>query len=148
MRYLPFLHFVRRYRILFVLLALASFTASAVSSREWLHNSEHSETHNAPQGDVRRDRIESEVISILPTGFEPSEITRSRGQFLILIDDRSELDELTLRLTSVAGQRVRELRKTKKEKTVKQLEDLPPGEYLLTEASHPDWVCRIKISPQ
>ena len=121
---------------LFILFAVALLTASIVSGR------------NALQSETRqdRDRVEAEVITILQTGFQPSTITRPHGQFLILIDNRSELEDLTLRLDSVAGKRLRELRQTKKQNVVKQLEDLPPGEYLLTAEEQPEWICRITIT--
>lgn len=93
-----------------------------------------------------QERVEAEVITILPTGFNPSAVTRPRGRFLILVDNRSGLDEVTLRLDQVAGHRLREVRLTKEERILRRVEDLPPGEYLLTEADHPDWACRITIT--
>jgi hypothetical protein len=52
-----------------------------------------------------RLRIESELITITPHGFEPAEITRPRGQFLLTIDNRSGLAASALQLTSEAGPR-------------------------------------------
>ena len=145
--------FVFRYSLPLSIVALALIT-SGVSKQELLKSLvkvsgqlSAPETLNAPQSDTRYDRVEAEVITILSTGFYPSEITRPRGQFLILIDNRSDFDDLTLRLVSAAGPTLREVRQTKEEKIVKHLENLPPGEYLLTEASNPDWICRITIKP-
>ena len=138
-----------------IVFTLALITLSVVSGRAWFRSPEEvsfsaplpeSQPVNVPQSETRPDRVEAEVITILPTGFQPSEITRSRGQFLILVDNQSGFDDLTLRLNKVTGQRLRELKQTMKEKVMKQLEDLPPGEYQLTAAEHPDWVCRITIT--
>src|SRR6266508_4488481 len=38
-------------------------------------------------------RIESELITITPRGFEPKEITRPTGEFLLVINNRSGLEE-------------------------------------------------------
>lgn len=99
------------------------------------------------QGSSKRESVEAEVITILPTGFNPSTITRPHGRFLILIDNRSGSNEIALKLDRVAGHRLRAVRLTKEELILRQIEDLPPGEYLLTEADHPDWVCRVTITP-
>ena len=145
-----------RGKLCLIVFAVALLTASVVSGREWFRSSEDISTPapvsqtvslNVPQADKHPAGVEAEVITILLTGFKPSEITRPRGQFVILVDNQSGLDDLTLRLQRVGGQKLREVRQTKKEQFVRQLEDLPPGEYQLTEAEHPDWVCRITITP-
>lgn len=48
----------------------------------------------------------------------------------MLIDNRTDFDDLTLRLESEAGQRLREVRQTREKKTVEQLEELPPAVWL------------------
>jgi hypothetical protein len=75
-------------------------------------------------------------------------ITLRPGQFFLMIDNRSKVSEITLLLDRQVGGRVKEIKfRMRKERSAGVL-DLPPGDYLLTEASHPQWVCRIKISPQ
>lgn len=143
--------FILRYRLALSVVALALLTAAGVT--EWFQSFAKVLTPVSKPGTLntlqseRRDRVEGEVITVLPTGFQPSQITRPRGQFLILVDNRSDSDDLTLRLISVAGPMLREMKQTREKKIVTHLEDSPPGEYLLTEASHPDWVCRITITP-
>jgi hypothetical protein len=152
-RFLFTLNFSRKFCL--IVFPLALITASVVSGRAWFKSLEdvlssapapNSQALNVPQSETRPDRVEAEVITVLPSGFQPSEITRPRGQFLILVDNQSGFDDVTLRLSKVAGQRLRELKQTEKEKVMRQLEDLPPGEYQLTAAEHPDWVCRITIT--
>lgn len=53
-----------------------------------------------------------------------------------------------LRLDREAGGRVKEVRLRSKKERAAGVFDLPPGDYLLTEANHPGWVCRIKVTPQ
>lgn len=158
MKRLSFFLCVFRRRLTLIVLTLVLFTASSVSTREWLRSLENvssasphqfqPETRIASQSESRRDRVEAEVITLLSTGFQPAQITRPRGRFLILIDNQSDSDDLTLKLDSVTGQRVREVRQKKEERLFRQLEDLPPGEYLLTaSAGTEEWVCRITITP-
>jgi hypothetical protein len=93
-------------------------------------------------------RIISHLLTLSPRGFDPAEVSWPKGRFFLTIDNRSNVSELVLRLDRVAGGRVKEINlKSKKERSAGVL-DLHPGEYLLTEANHPGWVCRIKITPQ
>src|ERR1044072_1082986 len=38
--------------------------------------------------------IQAELITVTTTGFEPSELTRPKGKFLLAIDNQSGLDEV------------------------------------------------------
>jgi len=90
-----------------------------------------------------------ESITLTPRGFEPSAIIRPPGAFYIAIDNRSGLqDELTFRLDLVDGRRLRESRLPEGHLEWRQLVDLPPGRYVVTEANHPDWVCFVTITAQ
>lgn len=101
-----------------------------------------------PRGQQTADEgDEAELITILPSGFEPAEITRPRGKFLLVIDNRSGLGDVTWRLDREAGGRLHEVRLSGGRLHSGQFEDLPPGTYLLTEAGHLDWTCRIRITP-
>jgi len=90
-------------------------------------------------------RLEMERITITPTGFEPKVITRGPGRFLLAVDNRSGLDNLTLHLESQAG-RLRTQRASRSKASWRELLDLLPEEYLLKESNHPGWSCRITIA--
>src|SRR6266481_3782517 len=71
-----------------------------------------SSTHVSVQpsaGPVQNPQIRTELITIRPTGFDPTEIRLTDGQFRIAVDNKSGLDEVTLRLTREGGARVREM---------------------------------------
>jgi len=91
-------------------------------------------------------RIETELVTIRPHGFEPEEITRLDGPFILAVDNRSGLEEVALRLAGVAGNRLKEVIIPRKKLNWRDALDLPPGRYVLTEANHPDWICRITIT--
>ena len=100
----------------------------------------------ALQQETADDDAEAEIVTIRPTGFEPSAITRPSGQFLLVINNRSGLEEVKWRLDRDTGVNVREVRIHDGKMRSGNFEDLPPGRYVLNEANHPDWICRITIT--
>jgi hypothetical protein len=92
--------------------------------------------------------FESELITITPHGFEPREITRPQGRFLLMIDNRSDLAATSLSLTREAGPRTHEMRVPREEPNWSDVVDLTPGRYVLTEADHSSWGCLITITAQ
>ena len=93
------------------------------------------------------ERVEVEVITATPFGFEPAEVTRRPGRFVLAVHNNSGAAELSLRLDRVQGDRLREVRMPPGRQRSHQDLTLPPGEYVLTEADRPDWACRITIAP-
>lgn len=94
------------------------------------------------QGEV----MPSELLTIRPHGFEPAQITRKAGQFFLAIENRSQVEELSLGFDRVGGQRFQEVRVQRGRPDMSSTVGLPPGDYNLTEASHPGWTCRITIT--
>jgi len=101
------------------------------------------------QAQAAQTRIEVELLNLHPSGFQPDAITRPPGRFLLVVNNLTGKDEdLTLRLdretggTLLLGQVPRDKRRWR------DVVDLPTGRYLLTEANHPEWVCRITITAQ
>ncbi|HEX8845108.1 MAG TPA: hypothetical protein VF791_10715 [Pyrinomonadaceae bacterium] len=102
----------------------------------------------AVQSKSQATRLPSHVITLRPRGFDQAEVSWPKGRFFITIDNRTNVSEINLRLDRETGGRVKETKlKMRKERSLGVL-DLTPGVYLLTEAGHPGWVCRIRITPQ
>jgi hypothetical protein len=91
---------------------------------------------------------EARLITFQPYGFEPSEVTLKAEPFLLAVDNRSGVHEPVFRVNRVAGGRLHEVRMAKGRLAWRQLVNLSPGDYVLTEATHPDLVCRITITPR
>ncbi len=87
-------------------------------------------------------------IVLKPLGFVPSEITKPAGDYFLSVGNQSGVSEITLRLDRERGERLHEAQVKKQRLRWRQAVHLTPGTYLLTEASHPRWVCRITITPQ
>jgi hypothetical protein len=101
---------------------------------------------NAAVDQNQKRRIEPVFVTLKPTGFEPAELTRRRGAFLLMVDNRSNNPELLFHLDGEHGKREHE-QQTRRGGRLdwNKVVDLPPGRYLLTEANHPQWVCKITI---
>ena len=93
------------------------------------------------------ERLEGELVVVGPNGFEPAEITRPAGSFLLIVDNRSGLEQVRVRVERVTGrERLHDVPLSRKEYSWNTLLRLPPGDYVLTEAGHPDWVCRLTLT--
>jgi hypothetical protein len=134
-------------------LILAPFAALliivfAVSASDWFAKpaSAGRPIPSATQDGPTVSSLEAILITLQPYGFEPAEVTLKAGPFLLAVDNRSGVHEPVFRVTRVAGNRTHEVRMAKGRLAWRQLVDLPPGDYVLTESVHPDWVCQITIT--
>lgn len=97
-----------------------------------------------PQG---RSRLQAELIALRPTGFEPAEITRPKGVFLLAVDNRTGTDDdLTFIVGRVNGAREREVKQVGRRIRWRTVMDLDPGDYALRVVEHPEWICHIAIT--
>ena len=92
--------------------------------------------------------MESELITITPHGFEPREISRPKGSILLRVENRSGLRDVSIQLNSEAGPNLRALHVPREQPNWDDVIDLEPGRYVITEANHPNWICRITIAAQ
>jgi hypothetical protein len=107
----------------------------------------HRANASAPLPAARRpDRPQVELITIKDSGFEPAELTRPQGDFLLAVTNDTYLPEPELHLHRVRGERLKALKMRGGAYHLNELLSLPPGEYALVEASRPDQVCRISIT--
>ena len=88
------------------------------------------------------------LVAIRPSGFEPKEITLPAGDYLVVVRNRSGSDEFDLRLERNTGQILREVPARRFKRDWKQILQLTPGNYVIRETNHPDWICRITITPR
>jgi hypothetical protein len=136
-------------KITVVLLLLAASTLLIVNTRSrFASASRNGGEPAAPESQQSRDRIESELITVRPSGFDPVELTRPAGHFNLRVNNRSGVPELQFHLLREKGERLRDMQLERGRLAWNQFLELPPGRYILTEASHPDWVCTITITPR
>jgi hypothetical protein len=90
-----------------------------------------------------------QVITLGPTGFVPSSVTLNLSTFVLAVNNRSGVQSIMLELaaqnsgqsTNVASAPV-----VSSNPGWRTLLNLSPGQYMLTEASHPQWTCQITIT--
>lgn len=90
---------------------------------------------------------EVELVTLRAAGFEPAEITRSKGPFVLFVDDRSGKDSSSLELKRVNGQRVRALTLNRRKSEWNDVVELSPGTYVLQDTSNAELRCQITILP-
>lgn len=91
---------------------------------------------------------EAELVTITPTGFEPSQITRLQGPFILAVDNRSGLDEVELYLERETGSRTDVQLNRKRKLAWREILDLPSGRYVLRAVDYADWRCTITVRPR
>lgn len=138
--------------VLIVALALGAFALIYGRARSRLtttdattSSSTTSVSTSTLQGNSPPNGVEAELITIRPTGFEPAEIARPAGKFLLAIDNRSGLPEIEFRLDRAGGGSESHVRVSRNKIDWRGVVDLRPGVYLLREAYHPEWLCRITV---
>jgi hypothetical protein len=132
----------RKVRVISFIVAIVTLgTLAFVSTR-----SEDWRSWLSVQGKSERQKIEPVIIVLTPTGFEPNEITRPKGLFLLVVNNRSNNPDITLRLDHESGRRTHEEHLHGGKIDWRQPVDLPPGRYVLTEPNHPEWTCSFMIT--
>jgi len=101
-----------------------------------------------PAGKPAANQIKAEVIALRPHGFEPVQLTRRKGQFLLVVLNRSGVWEANYQLDRLAGNRLHEAKVPREKLDWHQVVDLTPGDYVLKETNHPGWICKITVTPQ
>lgn len=100
----------------------------------------------AGQGHSHRPQAEMLPVMLRAGGFVPGEISRPAGEYVLSVNDQSGTQGLRLRLERENGERMHEARVSRSKPFWRQLLRLTPGTYLITEANHPEWVCRITVT--
>lgn len=103
-------------------------------------------TQASAQSDSRQVEVEEVLLS--PSGFEPAELNLPSRRFILAVVNRSQVEELSLQIYREAGGKLHEMHLPGGQVDWTGSLDLPPGRYVLIEANHPDWRCRIIITPR
>ena len=96
----------------------------------------------------KQERLETELITLQPSGFEPHEIRRPQGAFILGVDNRAGVESIELQFMRADGQGLNALQTPKRKVSWREVVDLPPGEYVLAVAHHPEWTCNVTILPR
>lgn len=131
-----------RAKLLSAVCLLVAVCVLGVGAHVWLRPAA-----SRPPAEKKEGRVETELVTVTSDGFDPAEISRPKGRFYLAADNLTELPELTLRLTRETGHSAHEARVPEGQADWAGLLDLEPGTYVLREATHPEWTCRITVTP-
>ena len=92
------------------------------------------------------DKFEVELVTLRASGFEPLEIRRPKGSFVLLVEDRSGKDNSSFTLRDVKGQHLRNVNTSRTKFEWHDVLSLQPGDYLLT-SNNSDSACHLTILP-
>jgi hypothetical protein len=144
---LPLHSHIHRFRLFFLILILLG---SAVLIWARWNGPNFRTIEPVPSSQEQRidATVEAELITATPTGFEPAEITRPQGRFLLAVDNQSGLDSLDLYLEHETDARVNATLSRKGKLKWREILDLPAGNYALRAANDPSWRCNIRLVPR
>jgi hypothetical protein len=98
--------------------------------------------------DKPEKRVETELVTLFSYGFEPTEIKRPAGEFFLAVDNRSGLKQVSISLVDDKAKPVCDFLLRKEKFKARDRLNLKPGLYVLTEASHPSWKCKLTITAE
>jgi len=84
------------------------------------------------------------LIAVQPDGFQPAEMDVAEGRYLLVIQNRSGLSDLVVRLEAEDGKKAQEGH-TQQQHWRKRV-DLKKGTYRLTVENYPEWSCVLHVS--
>ena len=97
-----------------------------------------------PQG-KKDQKLEIEAVTITPEGFEPQQLERTAGPFILSVTNQSGVDALNIRIETEQHERIREKTLPLLTPYWRERIDPPPGKYIITEESHPEWTLTFTI---
>ena len=119
-------------------IVIASFAGSAYMKRDATPSHQRE----------KQVRLETELITLQAAGFEPNEIKRPQGAFILGVDNRAGVEAVELQFMRADGQRLNALQTPKRKVSWREVVDLAPGQYLLSVANRPEWTCNVTILPR
>lgn len=135
--------------ILYFLLVTSLGLTAAIGLRTWGKSNYSPALKAAAQAQETPSPVpyEVEVVTIYPHRFIPAELTLPNKKFLLVVNNRAQLETMNLSVSRVNGnEKLKEVAVSRKEHDFNDVIDLPPGDYLLTEASMPNAGCKITIT--
>jgi len=97
-----------------------------------------------PQG-KKDQKLEIEAVTITPEGFEPQQLERTAGPFILSVTNQSGVDALNVRIETEQHNRFREKILPLVTPYWREKIDPPQGKYVITEENHPEWTLTLII---
>ena len=154
LRKLTKLHFIA-----FCLLASLGLSTFAFSWRDWISkptNKSAAVVAAVPaivQTAANSSPIKVISITVNSDGFSPSDVEVPEGLYMLDINDRSGLPAINVQLGNLNAKKLKEVKPAKdKQGRILKIQDyralfnLENGQYTITEADHPKWSLKLKVT--
>lgn len=94
---------------------------------------------------AHQEEPEELTLTLRQEGFDPAEVVRAAGSFMLAVDNRSGVESLNFILKRADGNKVLDIKVSNRTGDWSEMIDLRPGRYTLSEVDHPDWKCTFLI---
>ena len=134
-------------RLVLVVSIVASLLVISVSVRSgaWARPEREENASNSSTQAQRGRRLEVELVTITADGFEPQEIRRTPGPFILAVRNRSGIDSLNIQIDDEQRNKIRDKSLPLETPYWREVITAPPGKYTVTEVNHPDWSLSLTI---
>jgi hypothetical protein len=133
-----------------LLIAAITATAKLINDRNAPHLAAPPATieliATAPADDEAPSDIKVVLLTLRSEGFDPAEMQLPAGEYLLVVRNRTGLDEVDVRLVHEDGHNLDQAKVGARQKDWKQRLKLTPGTYLINEANHSDWNLRLVVN--
>lgn len=140
---MPFIPF-RRVILSFSLALLAGIAAYA--SRAYSVALTQSNIPTAQSVEKPDRAVVQELLTLRRSGFDPSELVIPSGNFMLAVDNLTGIPDIALTLAEDKKSKIKDLGFTEMKRDWREELEMKPGVYILSEVSHPEWICRITVT--
>jgi hypothetical protein len=86
------------------------------------------------------------VLVVRPHGFQPAQLTISKGRTFFSVHNRTGLNDISMQLDQERGPHLRTVALTRGKGAWREVVDLTPGAYVISVTENPRWVCRVTVT--
>lgn len=136
----------RHLRTWIITLMLAIVAMTALGTRTWLTTPSRAAGGVNVQTTSQQLPADVAFTTLTSEGFAPATVTHAAGRFKLVVQNRSGIEPPALRFNGEAdGSSWRNVRVIGQVQGWTREVELEAGTYTLTEANHPEWICRVIV---
>lgn len=136
-----------QYRRVIITVSLAMLAGIAVFASKVYYLPITQSNISRMQSVEKPDRVVvQELLTLRRSGFDPSELVIPSGNFMLAVDNLTGIPDIALTLVEDKKSKIKDLGFTEMKRDWREELEMKPGVYILSEVSHPEWICRITVT--
>lgn len=136
-----------QYRRVIITVSLAMLAGIAVFASKVYYLPITQSNISRMQSVEKPDRVVvQELLTLRRSGFDPSELVIPSGNFMLAVDNLTGIPDIALTLVEDKKSKIKDLGFTEMKRDWREELEMKPGVYILSEVSHPKWICRITVT--